>query len=180
MAGNELTAGSTSYAYDLADRLVSASVGNTTLDSECTRPPDRPGWAGVAIWRCPADTETGCDLATWREVVHVRHTDACPCTRRRVCRNPVCHPSVGRDSGHTGRATWLSRSHPVAVRRSPRSSLLVEVPVIIVLAGGTQFISASSPLAPTRSGTATVVWDRKRPRYDAGDPFRVLSALRYQ
>lgn len=57
---------------------------------------------------------------------------------------------------HTGRPTWLSRAHLVEVQRSRRSSLLVEVPIVVILVGGTQFVMAAAVISPI-SGLATRV-----------------------
>jgi hypothetical protein len=55
---------------------------------------------------------------------------------------------------HTGRRTWLSRGDRVAVPPIPRSSLLVEVPTVVLLIGACQAIMVAAILSSI-SGLAT-------------------------
>jgi hypothetical protein len=55
---------------------------------------------------------------------------------------------------HTGRRTWLSRGDRVTVPPVPRSSLLIEVPIVVLLIGACQVIMVAAILSSI-SGLAT-------------------------
>ena len=55
---------------------------------------------------------------------------------------------------HTGRRTWLSRGDRLAIPPIPRSSLLVEIPILIMLIGASQFVMAAVLISPI-TGLAT-------------------------
>jgi hypothetical protein len=55
---------------------------------------------------------------------------------------------------HTGRRTWLSRGDRITVPRSPRRSLFVELPFVVVLLAASQFIMVAAVISPI-SGLVT-------------------------
>lgn len=55
---------------------------------------------------------------------------------------------------HSERPTWLSRHGLNRAQRLPRSSLVVEIPIVILLIGGTQLVMVVA-LIGSASGVAT-------------------------
>ncbi len=55
---------------------------------------------------------------------------------------------------HTERPTWLSCHGLIRAQRIPRSSLLVEIPIVILLIGGTQLVMVAALIGST-SGVVT-------------------------
>jgi len=56
--------------------------------------------------------------------------------------------------GHSQRRTWLSRGDRISFPPIPRSSLLVEIPVVLVIIGASQLVMVAAVISPI-SGLAT-------------------------